>query len=198
MNNVGEIFSKIYESNAWDCGSGPGSLPEATVEYQEILKSVLSNHSIKTVLDYGCGDWQFSKFIGWENLVDSYTGADVVPSLIENHNKTYASDKLSFEVVNENFEWKPVDLIVCKDVLQHLPLELIDSILKEMRSKAKYLLITNDIDGPKGSLTLNKECKPGAWRPIDVSVAPWNFPCEKLLTWKVRNRTKQTILIKNF
>lgn len=197
MNKVTDIFSNIYATNRWDHGSGPGSLPEATVEYQKILKEVITKNEIKTVLDYGCGDWQFSKLLNWENMVDHYIGADVVPLLIENHRLKYANSKVSFKLIDNDFSWNNVDLIICKDVLQHLSLEIIDNILKEMKVHAKYLLITNDTDGPKGSLFLNKECRIGEWRPVDVSASPWNLSGEKLLTWKVRNRTKQTLLIKN-
>lgn len=198
MKTITDIFSNIYDRNLWDYGSGPGSLPELTVEYRELIKNVIQNNQIKTVLDYGCGDWQFSRLIDWNNLIEHYTGADVVPSLIDHHSKTFSSNKINFKLVDDSFKWEPVDLIICKDVLQHLPNTVIADILSNMRSSSKFILLTNDINGPKGSLTLNKDCKPGDWRTLDFSIEPWNIQCEKLLTWNVKNRVKQTILIRNF
>lgn len=198
MTNINQIFSDIYSNNRWDCGSGPGSLPEATVQYRDIIKKVIADHNVNTVLDYGCGDWQFSQLLNWTNLVENYIGADVVESLIINHNSKFQKENVKFELINDQWTWPTVDLIVCKDVLQHLSNSLIEQITNNMKNHSRLILITNDITSPKNKKIPNSDCNSGEWRPLDLSEDPWNFSCEKLLTWSVRNRTKQTILIKNF
>jgi len=61
----GKVFSQIYRSNVWGRGSGVGSQPENNGEYMLFLSNFIRNNGIRTVVDFGCGDWQFSKFINW-------------------------------------------------------------------------------------------------------------------------------------
>ena len=193
--DISKIFSKIYENNTWDYGSGPGSLPAFTGDYRKVIEEVIKRNKIKTVLDYGCGDWQFSKLINWEQLIDNYQGVDVVESLINSHRNNYESAKIKFNVVNDAWDWPTVDLIICKDVLQHLPNEHIEEILKKMKMSAKYLLITNDVTNVKGKFVENLNCLPGKWRPLDLLKDPWNLKGTPLITWPVKNRVKQCLLI---
>ncbi|HAQ05822.1 TPA: SAM-dependent methyltransferase, partial [Candidatus Azambacteria bacterium] len=54
------VFTDIYTKRFWFGGSGSGSLVENTVSYRNFLETFISDNEIKTVLDFGCGDWQFS------------------------------------------------------------------------------------------------------------------------------------------
>jgi 2-polyprenyl-3-methyl-5-hydroxy-6-metoxy-1,4-benzoquinol methylase len=196
--SVADTFSKIYENNIWDYGSGPGSLPTATVEYREMLQTFINKHNIKSVLDYGCGDWQFSKLLGWDKLVTDYVGVDVVPSLIEQHQSNYKLDNVDFQLITDEWTWPTVDLIVCKDVLQHLPNAHISNILENMKRHAKFIIITNDITNVKGIKVPNEDCAIGKWRPLDLSNDPWNIKGTPILTWSIKNKVKQSLLITNF
>ena len=78
MSNA-EVFSKIYKEDLWQGGSGAGSKLENVKEYVEILQKYIDKPEINTVLDLGCGDWQFSKFLDLSSV--SYLGVDVVESV---------------------------------------------------------------------------------------------------------------------
>ena len=91
MTNIKEKFTEIYETDQWKGGSGPGSKIEFVKDYIHILKDLLETYKIKSCIDYGCGDWQFSKTIKWNKLVDSYIGTDIVDHLIKDHKK-YEND----------------------------------------------------------------------------------------------------------
>jgi hypothetical protein len=53
-------FRTIYRRRIWQVGSGHGSRVKNTVEYRALLESFLREHRIRSVVDVGCGDWQFS------------------------------------------------------------------------------------------------------------------------------------------
>lgn len=70
------------------------------------------------------------------------------------------------------------DLIICKDVLQHLPNEYIFKFLKIL-PKYKYALITND--GFKHP-SFNRDINPGEWRSIDLRKSPFNLSAKNVYT----------------
>src|SRR3989338_7170924 len=111
------IFEKIYNKNKWRFGSGEGSLEGYTKRYRIFLENFLSEHKIKSVLDFGCGDWQFYKYINWGKV--RYHGVDVVKSVIDNNQKNYQTETIKFSFIDENFELEAADLFIAKDVFQH-------------------------------------------------------------------------------
>lgn len=194
MKNITDIFSNIYLNDTWRGGSGPGSYPNATEEYRNVVIEVIKTHNIKTVLDYGCGDWQFSHLIPWNTLVSTYTGVDVVPSLIDNHKQKFSTDIIKFDLITDDWEMPIVDLIICKDVLQHLPNSHVTEILKKIKKSCKFFLVTNDVFSKKKPT--NSDCEIGSWRPIDLTLPPWNFQGKLLLSKDVIKLKKETTLIK--
>jgi SAM-dependent methyltransferase len=199
LNKIKETFFKIYSKNAWGNGSGDGSHPNAVVDYCQVLTDTIKTYNIKSVLDYGCGDWQFSKLIDWENLVDSYTGVDVIDTLIQHHTQHYVTNKIKFQTVTENFEFPKVDLIICKDVLQHLPNNIVSKLLNSFESSSTYMLITNDAN-IDASISL-QDCNMGGWHPLNLTNNPWNKCGTISLKWYPMpeySTIKETILIQNF
>lgn len=134
-----EIFTQIYKDDVWG-GSGGGSSPEATVEYRNYLQRFLKEKNIKTVIDFGCGDWTFSNKINWHGI--SYLGIDCVESVIKKNKKLYQKNNVAFECS----EYAPhgADLLILKDVLQHWDNYLeIQGFMKSVNNQFKYILITN-------------------------------------------------------
>jgi SAM-dependent methyltransferase len=74
MPTHGEIFDFIYRNDVWKGGSGASSHEEATREYREFLTQFMQAAKITSVVDLGCGDWQFSRYIDWSGI--DYTGVD--------------------------------------------------------------------------------------------------------------------------
>ena len=163
LNSSHHNFKQIYDNDVWTHGSGPGSLPKNTKKYRNVLTEIIKKYNIKSVLDYGCGDWQFSKLINYNDLVELYIGVDVVHSVIQNNLK-YSNNKIFFQFIDDNWQFKKVDLIICKDVLQHLPNDYVTHLYSSMKKHCKYMLITNDIFGT----SVATETKIGGYRPIDI------------------------------
>jgi len=173
------IFTEIYANNGWGQGSGEGSLPQTTEEYRAFLEQFICDNQIESVVDYGCGDWQFSSLINWGNV--QYLGLDVVDSLIEHHNKTYSTYNIQFQSINDIPDELPdADLILLKDVLQHWSNQTIMAFIPKI-AKYKYALITNCIN-PKG-VTDNHDIHDGNFRYLDLRKPPFAYNMRKVLEY---------------
>ena len=176
------IFASIYKDNIWGNGSGMGSSPEATARYRLFLSKFLRDHNIKSVLDYGCGDWQFSKLIDWTGI--DYLGMDVVPEVIEKNQAKYSKVNVRFECVTSATVLPQVDLILCKEVFQHLPIATNQDLLRKFRQASKMMLITND-NGTHAEC--NKDVSIGGWSPIKLEAVPYSLNAFEELTYNVAN-----------
>lgn len=174
-----ERFAAIYDRNDWG-SSGVGAWPLNNLEYSAFLQSFIHRNAVSTVVDFGCGDWCFSRFIDWTGL--RYTGVDVVPELVEHNRETFGRDNIGFEVFQSIDALPTADLLVCKDVLQHLPNFLVQQYLDELKSKFKYMLVTND-DAPLGYL--NMDIEPGGWRTLRFDQPPFRETAAIVLQWTV-------------
>jgi 2-polyprenyl-3-methyl-5-hydroxy-6-metoxy-1,4-benzoquinol methylase len=168
MSNA-EVFSKIYKEDLWHGGSGAGSKLENVKEYIDILQKYIDKPEVKTVLDLGCGDWQFSKFLDLSSV--SYLGVDVVESVIESNSTSYSASNIKFISRDiTTYEVPKADLIICKDVLQHLSNKDVVTILVKIITSSKFSLITNDFM-PEN--TENKDINNGDYRSLDLTLSPF-------------------------
>ena len=176
-HELASAFDRIYETNCWGNGSGPGSHPQATFEYRYALEKFLYDHEIKSVVDFGCGDWQFTKYIYWGDI--DYTGYDIAKFCIEQNNKIYRTDKIRFQRTPPSYsELKEADLFITKDVFIHLPFSEIKDIMDNAFKKYKYMLITNS------HAPANVDIQPGQFRPIDIRLEPLSYPAELFLKYR--------------
>lgn len=134
-----------------------------------LIQDLLRSKAISTVVDLGCGDWQFSRFINWSQVY--YIGIDVVESVIATNSSLYGSENIEFMCFDPigNPDLMPKgDLVLVKDVFQHLSNQHVCQLLALIK-EFKYGLITNDIP------LKNIDCQDGDTRPIDVRLAPFNL-----------------------
>jgi SAM-dependent methyltransferase len=175
-----EEFSAIYRNNAWGYGSGVGSLPDNNAEYMELVQSFLEKERVQSVVDFGCGDWQFSRFMDWKGA--TYVGLDLVPDVIEANRRDFARPGVSFEVFKSLDDIPVADVLLCKDVFQHLPNETVREYLAAFKRKARFLLITNDDQPDDG---LNSNIRAGEWRPVRLDYPPFSERATILLSWMI-------------
>jgi SAM-dependent methyltransferase len=199
---IARAFTNIYKTEYWKHGkdvggAGTGSTADVTKTYRVFLETFMREKKIASVVDFGCGDWEFSRLIDWRDI--RYTGIDVVKHVIEKNNEVYRSDRIQFMTVEGIHEDLPKgDLIVCKDVLQHLANEDILLFLKKV-SKFKHCLITNDLYNPFTILPTNSDLqKRGGCRQIDLTLPPFNCFGEKILTYEAEDGLiKQVLYLHN-
>lgn len=139
------------------------------------LQDFFKQKHIKSIADVGCGDWQFSQNIDFSGI--SYTGYDVASFVIERNQKAHAKENVKFVLYDGDFDKiEPADLLICKDVLQHLPNEKIKEFLKIL-PRFKYALITNDI-GER----VNEDILASGYRALDITKPPFNLKATKVFS----------------
>src|SRR5215469_13142439 len=174
-----EQFEEIYSENKWLHGSGEGSQPHHTKSYVSFLQDFLGKNNIKSVVDMGCGDWQFSQFIDWKGI--DYQGFDVVTSVIEANKKRFSSPGVRFNLAAGNGADLPVaNLLIAKDVLQHWSNESVKAFLPNFK-KYDYCLITNCVN-PNGNTT-NDNIENGGFRYLDLRLPPFAIQAEELFSF---------------
>jgi len=175
------VFSEIYDKNEWGYGSGVGSLPLNNIDYIKFINMFIERNHIRSVVDFGCGDWQFTRFIDFAGV--TYTGFDVVAELITRNQNLFARDHITFSVFTPETNIPHTDLLICKDVLQHLPNSLIRHYLDLFKARARFILVTND-DWPAED-QINADIPEGGWRPVRVDRPPFSEVAPAVLSWMI-------------
>ena len=192
-----DVFDKIYENSYWGKGSGGGSSPEATQPYKIFLEDFIRQHDIKSVVDLGCGDWQFSQFLDFGGA--TYIGIDASKRVIAHNQQSFSRPGVSFGNLPKDCSDIPsADLLVCKDVLMHLSTKEVQDIVSILPN-FKYALITNDVPclSAFGEIILrlrrpfwpvvNREIKTGDYRTLDPTQRPFNLKLKKVFEWQGSN-----------
>lgn len=182
-------FDDIYSKKIWEYNgtlSGAGSVHSGVTEYITFLKKF--KH--RNVLDIGCGD---CKIYNDTPIFNNHIGIDLVDiekySKIPTFIKFYNTSIFDFDFNNVNF-----DLIIIKDVFQHLSTTSCICILEKIYDKKQVqCLITNDFNTEKENL----DCLDAEFRPLNLRTAPFNLNPTFSFKWesKIDKRMKETILI---
>ncbi len=171
-------FARFYRMNYWrdpESRSGPGSRRDsgsvqATIE---ALRMAVRMHDVRSIADIPCGDFNWMPLFleAWPEL--RYQGFDIVPQLIADNRARYPERR--FEVLDITRSVPPrADLILCKDLLNHLCHADVRAALSNMRrSNARLLLASNNFGhantdmarlGLRGS------------RHLDITQPPFDVP----------------------
>jgi SAM-dependent methyltransferase len=186
-------FERAYSQGQWGRSrdgrgsSGEGSTLESTRLYRVFLQDFLAAQGIRSVVDAGCGDWEFSRAIDWKGV--DYLGLDIVAPVIETNRRRYGAANVRFAVADiVRDDLPPADLLLVKDVLQHLSHADIASFLKQL-PRYRHVLIVNDV--LPGSLTAqHADIATGGYRPIDLTQPPHSLRATKVLAYQVGSHTK--------
>jgi SAM-dependent methyltransferase len=170
LKTSSDVFTDIYKFNLWysqESTSGGGSTLEATVTIREQLPIIISKFSINSILDVPCGDYNWMKEVP---KTCNYLGGDIVAEMVKNNQRMYSSNKVQFKQIDITTDTLPqVDLIFCKDCLQHLSYQRVKEALNNFkRSGSKYLLVTSY---PK--TWKNHDIYDGDYRPLNLLKTPF-------------------------
>lgn len=171
--SIADTFTKIYEANSWESPesvSGPGSCLESTKTIRHVLPVLLQALNVTSMLDAPCGDFNWFKTLDFNGL---YIGTDIVPALVDTNQKKYGNAQRTFICRNIITDALPtVDLILCRDTLQHLPHNDVLAVLKNFKAtKATYLLATTNL-----GTTNNANIEVGQVYPYNLELPPFNLP----------------------
>jgi len=167
-------FKHIYETNHWDEAesvSGPGSTLEETEPIRRELPALLAELGASSLLDLPCGDFHWMQHTELSGV--RYIGGDLFGDLIESNQEKHSCDGVEFQKIDLVNDTLPaVDVILCRDCLVHLSFADAQAALSNIaRSGAGWLLATSF-----PSVTRNDDIVTGQWRPINLTLPPFNLP----------------------
>ncbi|MCC6807510.1 MAG: class I SAM-dependent methyltransferase [Deltaproteobacteria bacterium] len=178
MSDLKARFSEVFEQNHWADGeslSGPGSRRDSDDVRLTIaaLHRAVADHGVRSVNDIPCGDFNWMPHFLEQAPQVRYHGFDIVDVLVERHRRIYPS--LAFSVIDITCEVPPqADLVLCKDLLNHLVEADIRRALANMKaSSATFLLATNNFGFENREL---RDPIGGASRHYDLLAPPYGFP----------------------
>ena len=146
---VEDIFSEIYSKNTWggkpgEFYSGSGTHNPDVQRYIDTVRAFIKEKNIRSVLEIGCGDFHISSQI-IEGLNVTYTGTDVVEEMMKHHQGKFGRAGISFRYLNAiDDQLPPSDMVIIRQVLQHLGNAQISNILDKIQS-FRYALITEHL-----------------------------------------------------
>jgi SAM-dependent methyltransferase len=194
-----EVFDGIYRDAKWgknggDAGvSGVGSMMRTTLIYRTFLQRFMKDANVHSVVDAGCGDWEFSSAMDWTGI--DYKGFDIVDSVIEQDKKKYTQQNVHFfvgDVVDDDLPG--ADLLIVKHVLQHLPTSAVQKFLTQL-PKYRHALILDAVD-PATLSSKNPEIEVGEFRYLDITRPPYSVHgASKVLTYWDGTEMEQVVHI---
>lgn len=171
-------FTLRYRRNYWgddETHSGPGSRRDShsVTHSLEVLSHLTSLLDLKSIADIPCGDFNWiSAYLDRYPSV-SYVGCDIVGDLIARNRRRYPGVRfMALDIVSK--VPLPVDLIFCKDLVNHLENEEIVRAIDNMRrSGSTWLLATSNLGYENVRLRRS-------WyrdsRHVDLAAAPFRYP----------------------
>jgi SAM-dependent methyltransferase len=173
---LSERFSAIYRNRVWvnnrSAGSlsGLGSELENTKTIRQRLPRLLAEIGAKTVLDVGCGDFNWMSNV---ELGCAYIGIDIAPEVIALNKLNYDSPTRTFYGLDATRDRLPLaDTVLCREVLFHLSFADIWAFIHNIRSSGALMLIaTNDV-----VTGFNSDIVSGDFRILNLAKSPFRFP----------------------
>ena len=165
------VFSNVYQKKLWGIASpenespfysGPGSSdPEIVDPYVETVNRFFASlPTKKKAVDLGCGDFRVGSRI--VDSFDSYIACDVVPELVQFNQQYWQHLPVEFRVVDlVKNEIPDGDVLIVRQVLQHLSNDDIKKFTQSIPRGFSYLLVTEHLPSERDFLA-NKDKASGS------------------------------------
>jgi len=170
-----DVFNATAQSNTWgslETVSGRGSELAVTASVRECLGHWITKYNIEVLVDCPCGDANWQGHIpGIEKI--QYHGYDIAELPLERARRKNAKTSMTFQHLDLSSTVPHVrgDLILVRDVIQHLPLDKGSRMLQNAKaSGAKYIAVTSFTDG------MNTGTVPGGFYKNNVHLHPFSMP----------------------
>ncbi len=170
-------FTEVYAKDLWNLSLIPPD-PELQERIAALIQSTIRRFNAASVVEFGCAFWNYAKLVDWSGI--TYDGYDVVAGVIECNQNAYSAPNIRFHTLVEGTKPRSADLLICKDVLQHLPTDDVLHYLAMFKEQFSYILIVNAIQ-PEDNL--NGDIERGGYRPLRLDLPPFNEDCEILDEW---------------
>ncbi|MDP3399543.1 MAG: class I SAM-dependent methyltransferase [Brevundimonas sp.] len=171
-------FGLVFHDRRWESAesaSGPGSerASEPVRHTLEVLERILGERDVHSIADVACGDFNWMPMLLGAHPRLAYVGYDVVPELVRLNRRRYPH--IRFETLDITRRApERADLVLCKDLLNHLDEADVHKALRNMvASGARYLLITSNRDHTNVALSPRH---PHGSRHLNLQAPPYSLP----------------------
>ncbi len=168
------IFTELFLNNSWgsrETRSGPAATLERTEQVRRALPDICKELEIQTLLDCGCGDWNWMKHVDLSGV--AYMGVDIVEPLITDCQERYTKDTVNFQkldVIQDPPE--TADLWLMRDFLcQYSYKDCLTALQKFVESGSQYIAVTT-----VETMDPYQDCMEGSYRALNLLAAPFILP----------------------
>jgi hypothetical protein len=170
FSTSGEYWERRYQSGG---NSGDGSYSDLASFKAAILNGFVREHSIHSVVEFGCGDGNQLRF----SQYPSYVGYDVSPTAVVTCRRLFSDDPTKkFELV-ENYAGEVCDMSMSLDVIYHLiEDDIFDSYMRRLFAAARRFVViysSNSDVSPSASAPHVRHRKFTDW--IDLNQPNWRL-----------------------
>jgi hypothetical protein len=142
------------------------------------IQDTIRKYKVTSVTEFGCGFWNYAKLVDWKGI--TYNGYDVAFGPIDYNSNVDGTQKIRFHQHLPGVELAPADLLISKDVLQHLPTDDVLHYLSVFKERFSYMLILN-ASAPEDNL--NGDIEYGDFRALRLDLPPFNETVEVIDEW---------------
>lgn len=166
-----ENFKSGWPGGLPETVSGAGSTAKFTEQLRPMLSQLMRRVGVKRFVDAPCGDFAWMQHVDLDGI--DYIGIDIIDEIIANNNSRFAKSGRVFQVADLTNDKLPAgDLIMCRDLILHLPEVNIIQLLRNFAdSDFKWILISSYLNVENRDIPI-----PGAARPVNLTKAPFHFP----------------------
>jgi len=183
-----DVFRRFYKTNRWgsrESSSGKGSEQKTTRVIAEEIPDLMRRREFGTLLDLPCGDFNWMRAVNLDGF--EYIGGDIVPAIIERNKLKYDRRFQVLDVATSDLPES--DLVLCRDCLVHLPNEMIQQALDNLRRNGVRWLLATAYPGSR-----NVDIKLGGWRRLDMAAKPFDLPEVEILDEQAEGGDKGKVL----
>lgn len=154
-------------------GSGAVARMPFPDAYRACVEDLLLDHDLRTIVDCGCGEFAFPHLMHFQNV--RYVGLDADPWVISFNAERHRAPTIRFRCANIfDMAFPGADLLLCRDVLDHLPNAEILGFLEQL-PKFRWALFTY-YRGPNEERPEDYPEEGCLYAPLDLLAPPFSLP----------------------
>ncbi|MDB5457669.1 MAG: hypothetical protein JWP92_3254 [Caulobacter sp.] len=170
---VAQRFVQAFDENVWQDAeslSGPGSTLGYTAELRATLPALIRALGCRSMLDAPCGDFNWMKAVDLDGV--AYTGADIVPAMIDGLQATYPQHRfMTLDITKDPLP--KADFVMIRDVLFHLSNQDIVRVLQNFVTSGSEWLATSHAFQVTEMVDVPSD--PTTFRPVNLTTTPFHF-----------------------
>jgi SAM-dependent methyltransferase len=159
--------------------SGPGSALAAAAPTLALLDRAIRKYSVDSILDLGCGDWNWMRHAEWYQTEArvNYVGWEANQTIVNRLNEQFAKPGVAFELMDINAEsLPPAKLIICRDVLFHLPIHLAAALVERIRqARCLFIATTFPMAEKNGNIEQYLPIPGWGFHRINLDIPPFDL-----------------------